>query len=79
LRPDTLIELSVIGLRHQIFAQGQGKVLGVGHRFDGTGVDLLHLLDQAENPGQLGQGDFGFRRRDFNARKMRDALHIGKR
>src|SRR3546814_15997804 len=47
------------------------------HRRDAVGVDLLKLLDPAENPVDLGLQMRGFPRREPEARQPGDTFHHG--
>src|SRR3546814_12009882 len=47
------------------------------HRRDAVGVDLLRLLDPAENPVDLGLQMRGFPRREPAARQPGDTFHHG--
>lgn len=46
---DGLVSVTTISLGDGVFAQALGGFQRVGQRFDASGVDRLHLIDQPEN------------------------------
>jgi rod shape-determining protein MreB and related proteins len=76
LRSDRLEPVATVGLSDLVRAQAQHQVLGMRHRFDARHINRLHLFDQAEHPGQLGQRGTGFRVIDRDACQVRGTSYI---
>ncbi|CAM2147436.1 hypothetical protein PT2222_10173 [Paraburkholderia tropica] len=74
--------LAIHGFGHGVLAQAQRDVLDlldrVRERRDARGVHGLHLLDEPEEVIQALERIAGLGFGQFEAREMRDALHIGQ-
>jgi hypothetical protein len=79
LRRNGLEAVTLITLGHNIRAQAQGQILGMGHRRDAGHINGLHLLNHAENAGQLYECGPGFRIINSDPRQVRSTLHIVER